>query len=48
VTGLKDVAAIPFVRVFEAIACVALNGPLMTSAKVFVLVAPLASVAVTT
>ena len=40
-------AAVPLVRTFEAIACVAVRGPLITSAKVFELVALLESVAVT-
>ena len=40
-------AAVPLVRVFEAIVCVAVSGPLITSEKVFELVAPLESVAVT-
>jgi hypothetical protein len=41
------VVAVPLVRVFEAIACVAVSGPLITSANVCALVAPFESVAVT-
>ena len=40
-------AAVPLVRIFEAIACAAASGPLITNEKLFALVAPLASVAVT-
>ena len=40
-------AAVPLVRVFEAIVCAAASGPLITNANVCALVAPLESVAVT-
>ena len=47
VTGLELVAAIPAVSVSDAIASVVVRAAETTSAKVFELVAPLASVAVT-
>ena len=47
VTGVKEVAAVVAVSTVLAIACVAVSGPLMTSANVFELLALLASVAVT-
>jgi hypothetical protein len=47
VTGVNEVAAKELVKVFVGIVCAAARGPLITSAKVFELVAPLASVAVT-
>jgi hypothetical protein len=46
-TGVNDVTAKELVSVFEAIDWIAESGPLITNAKVFELVAPLASVEVT-
>jgi len=47
VTGVNDVAAALAVKVWLEIASVVESGPLITSANVFELVAPLESVAVT-
>jgi hypothetical protein len=47
VTGVNEVAAKEPVKIFVGIVCEAASGPLINSTKVFELVAPLASVAVT-
>ena len=44
---MNEVAAVPLVRVVDAIAWVAVRGPFITSANVFALVALFESVAVT-
>ena len=46
-TGVNVVAAKELVRVLEAIDWIAESGPLITNVKVFELVAPFESVAVT-